>query len=805
MRFPFLDSEECYFLLAQKVTKDAPGPPSMSAFAQRALIGGLPRTPLTKDALPRIWHLRPAALNTRPCVLLAPGTQAPTALKIGKSLRCTYTAYLGKTVAAVKSIGTPPRRAASPEAKRSFAQSSLPSFLSRKRGCGKVGGKCAPFTLHTFFFDKKYVILLFALYVHFTFSLGGIFLAHLYRVIRFPKGSDPRYLVWHHLWLSLGLTALGVLLGWLTLPLAAAADSELSSQALMDYYLQQPMLLWLNLLAPVLLIWLLYFLIGRCWAAYLLTALPVLGIALANFYKMQLRGDPLLASDLKLVNEAGGIVGGYTLEITPLIQNTLLWAGLGLLLALILLPRGVRRLSVRLMGFFSAAALLAAALWGSYFSSHLYQQTTPGEELINPWSDSEVYVSHGVLYPFLYTVQTLLPSQPQGYDAQVAQTILESYEEEDIPADQKVNVVGIMLEAFCDLTDFSALGEVEAVQNVYAPWHWLEEHSVSGNLLTNIFAGGTVDTEWCFLTGYSSYDDFTQPTDSYVWYFDRQGYNTRGSHPGYGWFYNRQNINQYLGFQEYWFSENHYEELVDPVGAQWNSDYLLVDEIVKDLQTQLEEDNGPVFSFSVSYQNHGPYEWTYTANEVYLDPEETGLPEESCHVFNNYLHGVSMTISALTGMIHNLEEMEEPVVVVLFGDHKPWGGNGNSAYEGIGADFSLTSLESFYEYYSTPYLIWANSAAKEVLNNDFEGDGGDFSPCFLMQELFDQCGWTGPSYLQFTREVRQATPLVHQQGLYLTPDGQLTDTLEEEQEELVNDLFYVQYYRQHKIDPTGQS
>ena len=630
-------------------------------------------------------------------------------------------------------------------------------------------------------------------------------MAHLYRVIRFPKGSDPRYQLWHHLWLALGLTALGVLLGWLTLPLAAAADSELSSQALLDYYLQQPQLLWLNLLAPVLLIWLLYFLIGRCWAAYLLTALPVLGIALGNFYKMQLRGDPLVASDLKLVNEAGGIVGGYTLDITPLVQTTLVWAAAGLLLALILLPRGVRRLSIRAMGFLSAAAITATALWGSYFSDDLYRQTTPGEELINPWSDTEVYISHGVLYPFLYTVQTLLPSQPQGYDAQVAETILASYEEADIPEDQKVNVVGVMLEAFCDLTDFSALGEVEAVQNVYAPWHWLEEHSVSGNLLTNIFAGGTVDTEWCFLTGFSSYDDFTQPTDSYVWYFDRQGYNTRGSHPGNAWFYDRENINQYLGFQEYWFSENHYAELVDPVGAQWNSDYLLVDEIVADLQTQLEEDNGPVFSFSVSIQNHGPYEWTYTANEAYLDPEETGLPEEACHVFNNYLHGVSMTISALTGMVHDLEEMEEPVVVVLFGDHKPWGGNGNSAYTGIGADFSLTSLESFYEYYSTPYLIWANSAAKEVLNNDFEGDGGDFSPCFLMQELFDQCGWTGPSYLQFTREVRQATPLVHQQGLYLTQYGQLTDTLDEEQEEVVRDLYFTQYYRQHKITPTGEN
>lgn len=630
-------------------------------------------------------------------------------------------------------------------------------------------------------------------------------MTHLYRVIRLPKGSDPKYLLWHHLWLAIGLTGLGILLGWLTLPLTAQADSTLSSQALMDYYLQTPPLLWLNLMAPVLLIWLFYFLTGRSWISYLLTALPVLSIALTNFYKIQLRGDPLLATDLKLINEAGDIIRGYDLDFTPLIQNTLLWVAGGLLLALLLLPRGVRRLSNRIMGFFSLLGITAVALWGPYSNNTLYSWTTPGEELINPWSDTEVYLSHGVLYSFLHTVQTLLPSPPDGYDVQRAQAVLERYQEADIPEDQKVNVVGIMLEAFCDLTDFPALEDVDAVQEVYAPWHALEEEAVSGNLLTNIFAGGTVDTEWCFLTGYSTYEDFVQPTDSYVWYFDRQGYNTRGSHPGYGWFYDRQNINQFLGFSDYWFSENHYEELVDPVGAQWNSDFLLVDEITNDLQTQLEEDNGPVFSFSVSYQNHGPYEWTYTANETYLDPEETGLPEESCHVFNNYLHGVNNTISAMTQLVHNLEEMDEPVVLVLFGDHKPWGGNGNSAYEGIGADFSLSDLDSFYQYYSTPYVIWANSAAKEILDRDFEGEGGDFSPCFLMQELFDQCGWTGPAFLQLTRDVREVTPLVHQQGLYLDRYGQLTDTLNEDQEALVSDLFYAQYYRQHKIDPTGQS
>ena len=402
---------------------------------------------------------------------------------------------------------------------------------------------------------------------------------HLYRVVRCPKGTAPGYLPWHHLWLALGLTALGLLLGWLTMPLAAVSSPDLSAQDLWAWYLSSGDLWYRNLLPPVLLIWLMYFLTGRCWLSYLLTALPALGVALANYFKIQLRGDPLLASDLKLISEAGGIVGNYSLDMTPLIQQTLGWAALGLVLALLLLPRGLRRRDIRIFGLLSAAAVMGTAFLTLYCNEASYRRTTAGSELVNPWSDTEVFVSHGVLYPFLYSVQDMLPVPPEGYQEAVASSALERYPEEAIPEDQKVSVVGIMLEAFCDLTDFPALAEQEGVQEVYAPWHALEEESVSGDLLTNIFAGGTVDTEWCFLTGYSQYEEFRNDVDSYVWYFDWQGYQTRGGHPGFGWFYNRQNVNQFLGFQEYWFTENHYGELVDPVEAQWNSDLLLVDDI----------------------------------------------------------------------------------------------------------------------------------------------------------------------------------------------------------------------------------
>ena len=614
--------------------------------------------------------------------------------------------------------------------------------------------------------------------------------------------APPRLRAVGRLGFPVGLTALGALLGVLALFLSANSYGGLPAARLLEHYWSSPRLLYLNLLPGVLLIWLFYFLFGRGWLAYLFAAVPTLGVPLVSCFKIQLRGDPLLAADLALASEAGDMMGHYSLEWTPAVVQTLLAAAVGLVLAAAVLRRRLRQRGLRLFGFAAAAAVMATAYVSLYCNEVLYEETQAGEELADPWSETEVYLSRGTVYSFLYSVQELVPKPPESYDPESARAILEGYPEADIPQEQKVSVVSVMLEAFCDLTDFPALAEQEGVREVYAPLHDLEEQSVSGDLMTNIFAGGTVDTEWAYLTGYSQHEEFEKPTDSYVWYFDRQGYQTRGSHPGYGWFYDRETVNQYLGFQEYWFTENHYGELVDPVAAVWNSDSILMAEIVRDLKTQLEEDGRPVFSFSVSYQNHGPYEMT-TLHEAYLDPAETGFSEETCGIFNNYLHGVQMTLTAITGMVEELEELEEPVVLVLFGDHKPWGGNDNSAYGEIGSNFDLSSLDGFCRYYATPYLIWANTAAKETLGRDFQGEGGSFSPCFLMNEVFDQCGWEGPAFLQYAEGIRQLTPLVHSLGLYLDPQGQLTDELPEDVAEKIQEYLWVEYYREHQETPPG--
>ena len=616
----------------------------------------------------------------------------------------------------------------------------------------------------------------------------------LLTIMRLPEGAQSPSARAHHIWMALALTALGCCIGGLSLFFSATAYVKLNSLAILYSYLANPLILLLNLLPSVLLIWLFYFLTRRAWAGFLGSFLPTIGIALVNYFKIRLRSDPLLATDLRLAAEAGGIVGGYTLDFTWLVWFALGCFAAGLAFSVLLMPQGMRGWRGRSFGALSCLALMAVALAGPYTSPQVYEMTA-NNRFINQWSDVEVFLSKGCVYPFLYSFRDMLPTPPPGYDRAKAAGLLAQYPDSEIPQGQQVSVMGIMLEAFCDLTEFDALAGQEGVTRVYAPWHELEEQSVSGELLTNIFAGGTVDTEWAFLTGYSAHQDFRSPTDSYVWYLRDQGYQTFGSHPGHGWFYNRQNVNQYLGFEDYWFTENHYGALVEAEAAVWESDPLLARELLEQMKARMAQ--GPCFSFSVTYQNHGPYADYPTEREGYITPAGSGLSEASCNILNNYLGGVSVTIQAMSDLARELEALDEPVVLVLFGDHKPWAGNGNSVYTELGASFNISTPQGFYEYYSTPYLIWANSAAKAVLNREFMGDGGDFSPCFLMQELFDQCGWEGPGFMKLSRQLREITPLVHSQNLFWQEDV-LAYGLEGASQAFYEQFLCAQYFREQE-------
>ena len=519
---------------------------------------------------------------------------------------------------------------------------------------------------------------------------------------------------------------------------------------LWHFYLSDPGLVCLNVLPLVLLAFVLWLLTNRPWIAFFTTGAVSLLYAFSAYWKVMIRSDPLFAEDLALVGEAAQISDGYLFFNLPMFL-AVLFVALGTLLFFFFIRGGFPKWSVRLIG----AALLVGLVIPTYFlvytSDDIYESCEVWEEL-DPWIENNQYFSRGGIYPFLYSVKSAVPQPPEGYNEEDAVALLQSYDTDMIPEEQKVNVVIVMFEAFADFSD-----ETDRITggNPYADYQALRSQCYSGDLITNFYGGGTNNSERCVMTGFADLYRFRHPLWSYVQYFSDNGYVAQGSHSGNQSFYNRNTVNANMGFDEYWFYENRYEEMSDTV--------IVPDEIflpdIADLALDKIEKGENVYSFNVTYQNHGPYAtYLYDGSVEYVPQGD--LTDEDYAVVNNYLNGVADTGKQMVNFVDTFRDCDEPVVLVMFGDHRPSMGSWGSTYEELGIPMYGEDDECFRHFYSTEYLIWGNDAAKAVLGTEFSGQGPTISPCFLMNVLFDQCGWEGPSYTKLTDEVMAALPVV---------------------------------------------
>lgn len=565
-------------------------------------------------------------------------------------------------------------------------------------------------------------------------------------------------------------------------------------------YFRHPAVFLLNLLPVVLLVALFWFLTNRAWLAFLLPSALLVLVSFINYFKIAIRGDPLIAEDLLLIGEGAGTMGDYELHFPALFFVSF---GLVLVGALALMcyarariPR--KRLWVRALGVLACVALglLSWRLW--YGDKALYDAQS-ADGVFNCEHESERSASRGLLWSFLHSVRQTLPMKPEGYSDAAAQALLARYEDADIPADERVNVVVTMLESFSDL---SALGGVTFERDPYADFHALQAESYCGTLISDTNGGGTINAERSFLTGFAyPHSRYRRDTWSYVRYFAAQGYSTQGGHPGYEWFYDRRSVNENLGFSRYDFMENHYEAL--PTGgsdyrgrpgdaaffADRRADYLARDP------------SQPYFSFSVTYQGHSPYSDTALEGGVYCAHD--GLSDGAYCMINNYLSSVADTGRQLRAYVDSFREDDAPVVLVFFGDHKPTLGTGNCYYAELGVDVSENDAQGCENLYSVPYLIWANDAARRVLGDRFTGQGETISPSFLMAELFDRCGWDGPAWMQLQRDTRRRITVIHRQELFVV-DGKWESELQPDARPLYDELRIAEYYVREKLQRREQ-
>lgn len=589
----------------------------------------------------------------------------------------------------------------------------------------------------------------------------------------------------YYLWRFLILLCAGICLG--ALPLIFAYGNY--SWGVFLGYLQSGFLLVINILPAVVLLFFLYGLVGRAWLAFLLDGAVVLGLSLGHYFKLVFRDDPLYFEDMLILREAKAMAGSdhYALFIDKRIVVALLCWALGTVL-LFFLVRGKARGWKRRLGTVLAAVAVSAVVAPVYLDESRYD-SVENYAYLNRWAATQDYISHGFFYPFIHSITEMVETPPEGYSQEETEEILASYTDADVPEDRKVNVISLMREAYVDFSRY----DIEGLDcSGYDLYHQLEAESYHGDLVTNIFAGGTIDSERCFLTGEYKVRNYRSNTNSYVWYLREQGYTVEGSHPYYQWFYNRQNINGYLGFENYRFLEEDYENLTQTYLPE---DSILLPEIYNDFVAN-KETGKPYFSFNVNIQSHGPYSTTdYYGTVDYL----TGDYTDGCkNAMNNYMAAIMNSDVELMKLVDQLRSEEEPVVLILFSDHLPWMGDSNIYYDEMGMDISGDTEESFLRHYTTEYLIWANDAAKEVLDCDFVGEGPTISPCYLMNVAFDLMGWEGPAFMQAMDELREVFPVVTIHGCYIV-DGEFTDAIPAQRQDLFDRFLYLQYYWTHEF------
>ena len=595
-------------------------------------------------------------------------------------------------------------------------------------------------------------------------------------------GLDKKKTALFWVWNIFLVLASGICLGGVSLLFAYGSYSP----NVFYSYFTHPLIFVLNVAPVVGLELLLWCLTGRSALSFFLAGFVTLGFSIGNYFKLLFRDDPLMFQDMRNIREALSITNTASYDLTP--DKRIVFGVVCLIFGTLVLYFTARGIPGKKRRFAGAAVILLACFPASkaYTSERVYNTLTANYDHINRWAATQLYVSKGFVYPFLHSITAGAAKEPEGYDEAETAAMLAGYTDADIPEEKKVDLITIQLEAFAD---FSRFENVEGIdfEKAYSTFHAIEAESVTGNLITNIFAGGTVDTERAFLTGYTDLRDFRTDTNSHAWYLQSQGYTVEGSHPSYQWFYNRRNVNSYLGLPTYYYFENYYNQ-VDSVNLA--ADRLLFPEILELYRNNRGED--PYFSFNVTYQGHGPYATTENQwkGESFTDGRYS---TETTFIVDNYLASVKDTAQELRIFLDELQREERSVVVVVYGDHMPWLGDGNSAYMELGADLDTSTEEGFLNYYGTRYLIWANDAAKKTIGHDFVGEGDTVSSCFLMNEVFESLGWEGSAWMQAGNEIRKTLPVITSLGRFME-NGCLTDVLSVQGQEKLKAFQWMEYY-----------
>ena len=264
--------------------------------------------------------------------------------------------------------------------------------------------------------------------------------------------------------------------------------------------------------------------------------------------------------------------------------------------------------------------------------------------------------------------------------------------------DGKVNIIAVQLESLFDLQKYSA---VQYDKDPTPFIHSMMHQRTSGYISVPSIGAGTANTEFEVLTsmnmqsfGPGEYPYKTvlnkKTCESVPYVLKSLGYRSHAIHNNDATFYERNHVFSNLGFDTFTSMEYMYDLTYTENG--WPEDRCLIPYIMDTLKS----DDAPDFIYTISVQGHGPYPETSILDEPAIRVVSTDKAREGERdAFEYYANQAYEMDQMMAELVRQLGEFEEPVMLLMFGDHLP----------GLSIDEDLLDGFGLYE---TPFAIWTN-------------------------------------------------------------------------------------------------
>ena len=490
----------------------------------------------------------------------------------------------------------------------------------------------------------------------------------------------------------------------------------------------------------------------------MLTVLFVWTIASLVFYFVFLcRGEPFQLIDIFSFTTAMSVARSYKFEMT---RTILVFVLVSMCLFGIFAHMRDHSLARRILGKILMRAVLAAALvFGFWFYLEVGWNGGLGI-MTDLFAPIKTYRKYGTTVGFFCVAKYMRLTAPEGYSAAEAARIAEeAVKEEDHSSysDVKpVNIIVIMNEAWAD---YRYIGDFSPSESVMPYFDSMKENTIKGHTLVCITGGGTAKTEYEFLTGnsvkrfpgmvpYVSY--FTHDQYSIVTTLESQGYESAVMHPYKASNWNRPTAYRLLNFDRFYTQDDFdpdTEKLYNHITDKANYEKII------ELTESRGESDAPLFLFDITMQNHGGYSFKYWDGYITVD----GYDDETKAV-TRYLSLVRESDKATEYLIEHYKQVEEPTLILMFGDHYPTLPE-DFAETVAGAAYDDLGIQDQMRYYATPFFIWANYDIPEA-------DDIITSTNYLSTLLLEQTGLEMSHYNYYLRDLMEEMPALNHLGYF---------------------------------------